>query len=154
MWLAGTQPGLGPRQRLRETFHRDGLEQIVDRVDLEGADRVLVVRRDEYDRRHPVRPDFVHHGEPVHLRHLHVQKHQVRLPLADALDGLAAVLRFLNGSDLGIVGEQHPQALARQRFIIHDQHCQTHGCPFSEFRRLRDRAGSWWPPRLARRFPP
>ncbi len=154
MRFAGTQPGLGPGQRLHEAFPGDGLEQIVDRVDLESANRVLVMGGYEHDRRHLLRSDFVHHGEPVHLRHLHVEKHQVRPSFADPLDGFAAVLRFLNGSDLGIVRQQHPQALARQRFIIHDQHCQRHGGRFPEFRRRRDRAWSWWRPRLARRFPP
>jgi hypothetical protein len=53
------QPHLGSGQRLHKAFPCDGLEQVVDRVDLESANRVLVMGCYERDRRHRLRSDFV-----------------------------------------------------------------------------------------------
>jgi hypothetical protein len=42
----------------------EGLQQVVERADLERPQRVLVVRRHEDDERHPVGADGFDHLEP------------------------------------------------------------------------------------------
>ena len=68
------------RERLLEPLGAERLQQVVDRVHLERAQRVLVVGGDEDDRQ--VAPEQLEHLEAVELRHLHVEQHQVRLQLA------------------------------------------------------------------------
>ncbi len=43
-----TPAGVQPLQRLAEAIERDGLQQVVDRAQLEGAEGVLLVGRHEH----------------------------------------------------------------------------------------------------------
>ena len=64
------------RRRESRLVHR--LHQVVQRVRLERAHRELIVRRHEDDVRHPRRASRPYDLEPVELRHLHVQKDEIR----------------------------------------------------------------------------
>ena len=62
---------------LAEALAVERLEQVVDRVHVERAQRVAVVGGDEDDERHLVGADRVDHVEAVGAGHLHVEEHQV-----------------------------------------------------------------------------
>ena len=86
---------LGTAQRLVEARLAARLEQIVDGVDLEGAQGKLVIGGDEQDRRHG-RAHALDHVKAVEFGHLHVEDHQVRRPRLDRGDGLEAVAALLS----------------------------------------------------------
>ena len=77
--LARLQPHARPRQRLGQPLLAERLQQVVHRVHLERAQRVLVVGGRE-DHRH-LTADQLQHLEAVQLRHLHVEEHQIRRQL-------------------------------------------------------------------------
>src|SRR5215212_4426908 len=66
-----------------EPLSLERLEQIVERVDLEGAQRVLVEGGHEHHRGHPLGAHFGDHPEAVEVGHLDVEKDQVRLSCED-----------------------------------------------------------------------
>ena len=78
-------------QRLGEALAVERLEQVVERADLERLERVLIVRGDEDDERHPLAADRLDDLEAVHLRHLDVEEHEVRRVIVDRGDGFLAV---------------------------------------------------------------
>src|SRR5919108_1740946 len=65
------------RERLGETLVVDGLEEVVERVGLEGPERVLTVRGDKDVDRHLLGPDHLHDAEAVEPGHLHIEEDQV-----------------------------------------------------------------------------
>ena len=73
----------GALQRLAEPFAVERLQQVVERADLERPQRVLIVGGDEDDERHALGPDRLDDFEPVHLRHLDVEEHQIRRVIHD-----------------------------------------------------------------------
>jgi hypothetical protein len=109
------------RESIGEAFAADGFQQIVDRIDLECLNGVPIVRSDEYHARHVFRADLAYHVESVHLRHLYVQKDEIRTLPAYQAHGLLAVLRLQDEVIGSMLGEQHAHGAARQRLIVHDQ---------------------------------
>ena len=105
--LLQTQPGA--LDGLQHAGFVEGLEQIVDGVDVEGAHRVLVEGRSEDDLRQPVvvLDELLEHGEAVEAGHLHVEKDDVGLVLADELDGLDAVCALGHDFDLPVVSSRY-----------------------------------------------
>ncbi len=108
-----------PRERGRQPLGLDGLEQIIERVDLEGAHGMVVVRGREDDARHVIEPR--QQIEPRTARHLDVQEKQLRSERVDARHGFAHIARFAHDVDPGKVREQAPQLTPRQRFVIDDE---------------------------------
>ncbi len=100
---------------------RKGLHEVVDRVGLERLQGVAVEGGDEDDRGEVLGLDARQDAEAVEARHLHVEEHEVRLPLADRLHGLEAVAALTDDLDVGFVLEPVAHPLARQRFIVDDQ---------------------------------
>jgi len=88
--LPGAGALLRARQRLRETAVVEGLEQVVERVDFEGADGVAVVGGDEDDGGHRVRADLFQHRKAIDLGHLDVEEEEIRTRTGDQRDGVAA----------------------------------------------------------------
>ncbi len=84
--------------RFAEPLPGDGLQQVVDRVDLEGLDGVLVEGSGEDDER-DVR-QRVHDLETVHPRHLNVEYDDVGVELACHLDRPKAVLGLARDLDV------------------------------------------------------
>src|SRR6478672_7099460 len=119
----------GPLERDGESLLRDGLEQIVERGDLECSDGVLVVSGHEDHRRHALCSNGVDDREAVGSRHLHVEKHQVRSLLPNQDDRFSPVSGFRNGSHLRLAAEQQLQPLTGKRLVIHYENFQLHGSP-------------------------
>jgi len=117
---AGGQCLARAAQRLREALIVDGFEQVVERVDVEGPDRVLIEGGHENDVWCALRVQARDHIEPRHLGHLHVQKHQVGRQLADGRDRLAAVGALPDHRNVAGPLEPDPKAAAGQ-FLIVDQ---------------------------------
>ena len=97
----------------------DGLQQIVDGVDIEGAHRVFVVRGHE---------DDGHFGtnqfEDIESRqfgHLHVEKDQIRFVLRDGLHGFDAVGAFGGDFDFRMGLQKLANHVARELFVIDDE---------------------------------
>ena len=69
--------------------------------------------------------DLLQRLEPVHPRHLHVEKDEVRLPLADRIERLVGARRGAHFVSLELekLAERGPHAL----FIIHHQNAAAHG---------------------------
>ena len=95
----GQQPGLG-----------EGLEQVIQGVDLEGLDRMLVVGGDKDHRRPDLRRQCPQHVKTADLGHLHVQKHQVRPLFPDESDRLGAIAAFAHDLQVRGLGQQLPDA--------------------------------------------
>jgi hypothetical protein len=113
-------------QRRLEALVVEGLQQVVQRLRLEGAQGELVVGGDEDHYGHTAGADRPEHVEAVDLRHLDVQEEQVRRRLLDHPDRFPAVRAL--GDDLHVPGlrEQAADAPARQRLVVHDHGADRH----------------------------
>ena len=120
--LAAAEPLAHAGQRLAQTLRAERLQQVVDRVHLECAQRVLVVRGDE-DHRH-VAADQLQHLEPIQLRHLHVEEQQVGRELRHRLHRLEAVGALRHDLDVRFGGEELAEHRAGQRLVVHDGNAQ------------------------------
>jgi hypothetical protein len=114
-------------ERGAESLAIEGLEQVVDRIELERVDRVLVVRGDENHQRHRVAPDLLDHLEAVDAPHLHVEKHEVGLERGDALHCLGAVATFAQHLDVTLQCAVVLQRLARDGLVVDDQRADHGG---------------------------
>ena len=109
-----------PQRRL-EPLIAEGLQQVVERVGLEGLDRVLVVGRDEHGHRHQFRLDLAQHAEAVQHRHLDVEEHQVRRLGVNQVEGLAAVAGDADHLDVGLPLQKLQQPAPGGAFVIDDE---------------------------------
>ena len=107
-------------ERFLEARLIERLEQEVERVDLERANRVSVVRRDEDDRRQARRIEILDDLEAVHARHLHVEEDEVGLRALDRLDGARSVGADGDDLDVGLHLEERLDAVASKLFVVHD----------------------------------
>jgi hypothetical protein len=121
----GNHPEANLLDRLVQPLGRERLQQIVDGVHFESTQGILIERRDEHDRRHPV-ADLAHDVEPIELRHLHVEKHQIRPVRDDRFDGGPAVPSLGNDIQLGLAPQHSTHPAARHRLIVHDRHSECH----------------------------
>jgi hypothetical protein len=104
-----------------QPFPGDGLEQVIEGLDLEGANRVIIVRGHEHGHGHALDADLFDDFEAAHRRHPDVEHHDVGPPLPDHAYGLPAAAAFQDGADLGIAGEERAQVVARQGLVVDDQ---------------------------------
>ena len=93
------------------------LQQVIDRLHLEGTDRILVVSGGEDDVRRR-RAERLQDLEAVHARHLHVEKYEIRSPLGDQLNRFHAVRRIADHVDVAELGEEPAQAVARELLVV------------------------------------
>lgn len=110
----------------------EGLEQVVEGVDFEGAQGMLIVGGDEEGRRHAVHAHRFDHIEAIQFGHLDIQEHEVRPQGFDGHHRLAAIAAFARDVHIRRVGEKVPQALAGEGFVIHDEDTDGHGTSFLE----------------------
>jgi hypothetical protein len=89
-------------------------------MNLEGAQRVRIVRRDENDRRQLCAFEIVHDLEAVHARHLDVEEDEIGLGPVDHLDGARAVGADADDFNVGLQLEQCLKAIARELLIVND----------------------------------
>src|SRR5579885_1204652 len=113
--------GLGALKRLLKPLLTERLQQVIQRVHLEGFERIFVVGGDEDDGGHQLGADLGYHVEARHLRHLHVEKNQIRLMFGNRLDRLLPVGALADDGDVGITLKQHPHPVARQRLVVNYQ---------------------------------
>uniref|UniRef100_E6Q049 Uncharacterized protein n=1 Tax=mine drainage metagenome TaxID=410659 RepID=E6Q049_9ZZZZ len=119
------QAGAGAFDSLKDASLIERLEQIIDRVDIEGADRVLIKGRGEDDLGHALDKLMINEvpkeSESVETGHLDIEKENVGLMDGDEFDGLNAVGGF--GENLHISGgiEEKTQLFARQGFVVNDE---------------------------------
>ena len=76
--LVLADPFAGALERRLEPLVVERLQQVVQRMRLEGTQRKLVVGRDEDDDRHTTDADRLKHVETIDLRHLDVEEEQIR----------------------------------------------------------------------------
>ena len=102
------------------------LQQVIERRELEGIDRVLIERGAE-DHRGPRLAERRGDVEAAGAGHLDVEQHQIGRQLGDLLRRLHAVFRFADDFDVGMRAQQLLQPLARRLLVVDDQcpnHCQ------------------------------
>ena len=104
-----------------EAVALEGLQQVIERPRLEGADRVLVVGGDEHDHRQALGGERLDHAEAVQQRHLHVEEYQVRPLLSDRVDRLAPVAAFADDLDVLLSAQGESDAAAGDRLVVNDQ---------------------------------
>ena len=113
-------PLLGARERGGDAHVVERLEQVVDRVDLEGAHGVGVVGGHEHGGRQRLGAQRLQHLEAVDLRHLHVEEHQLDPRALDQRRGVDADAVADHG-DLGIGLQDGPQRRAGERLVVDDR---------------------------------
>ena len=114
-------------ERALEALAVERLQQVVERLDLEGAQRVLIVGGHEHDRRHALGADRLNHLEAVELRHVHVEEHEIGRLGEDGLDGFDAVPGFADHLDVRFRTEQRFHPLARERLVVDDERADGPG---------------------------
>ncbi len=123
--LSGRVPCVPNRELVPRAFERDvqtgfahRLQEVVDRVRLEGADRVVIEGGDEDDARQVHRRDSIDHRESVSLRHLDVEEEKVGPLAQDSLDRLESGRRFSDHLDIGSLRESDAHAFAREGLVV------------------------------------
>ena len=99
----------------------EGLEQIIERVNLEGSQRIVVVSGDEDDQRHLTCRDRAERGEAIHFGHLHVEEDERGPLFIDRRDRFTTVGAFADHLHVRVAREHTAYAPTRQRLVVHDQ---------------------------------
>ena len=110
----------GPVDGRDHTLVIERLQEIIEGLDFEGADRVLVVRRDEHDCRRPLLAGRGGDGKPVEVGHLDVQKHQVGGAPFEQQRRIAAVGALVDARDGRDLLQHAPQPAPRRRLVVND----------------------------------
>src|SRR5208283_3912735 len=84
---------------------------------------------DNFGERNLAVEQFLEDAETVQARHLDVEKHQIRIVLADQADGFQAVLALRDYVDVVQVLEQVGEFVARQLFVVDDDRGEGHRVP-------------------------
>src|SRR5438477_7901288 len=98
-------------------FAIERLKQVIDCMHLEGTQSELIVRRNEDDDWHWLGADRLEDLESIQFGHLDIKKNELRRLLLNRVNRLASVGTLADQLNLGVIGKQLPQPLARQRFI-------------------------------------
>src|SRR5207248_1468785 len=117
------------KRRLKQ-LRRDRLQQVPDGIGFECAQCVVVVRGDEDDRAGRRRGPL-EYLEAVEVRHLDVEKHQIRPELRDRRDGGGSIGGLAEDLDVFLGFEQESNSLPHERRIVDDQrpdHAGTLSC--------------------------
>jgi hypothetical protein len=108
----------------------EGLEQVVDRVNFEGAKRECVVGGDKDDRGSELRLQLIEHLEAIHLRHLHIKKGQGWAGAPNLRQRLSTIRALCHDVYLLEFAQQAADSLSRQRLVVGDQGRHAiHGLP-------------------------
>ena len=96
------------------------LEQVIDGMHVEGADRVLVEGGDEHDRRQRRFFEPLQNAEPVEVGHLHVEEDHLGPKCADTRNGVPAARAL--GHDLCLAGflEEPHEPAPRDVLVVND----------------------------------
>jgi hypothetical protein len=118
-------PLLRPVQRLAQAGFVDRLQQVVDRVDLECAYRVLVIGRHERDERQLMLLQHPHHADAVELGHLQVQQRQIRPFALDRRHRLRAGPRLGHNHDVFEGAQQRGEKRPCRPFVVGNHDAET-----------------------------
>jgi hypothetical protein len=116
---------LGSTQGPPKAVAIEGLEQVTAGVNFERLHGVAFATVDQNDRGWAVCFQLPEDLETAQLRHLDVQKQQVRCPVADQVDRVSTGTRFPDELDGRLVLQQSSQELTGAHLIVHDH--GTHG---------------------------
>ena len=86
-------------ESLFETLVIEGLDQIVDRREIECLERIMVIGCYENRGGHLLEADRARHLDPSLARHLHVQEHQVGLECFNGCDCCCTVVDLADDLD-------------------------------------------------------
>ena len=92
---------------------------------VEGAQRVFVVSGREDHRHRPT--EELEHLEPVELRHLDVEKDQVRRQFGHRFHGIEPVAALGDNRDARMRTQKFTHHGARQRLVVHDDDAKEFG---------------------------
>src|SRR5262249_43039596 len=110
-----------PLKRLIKPGFRKRFEKIVNRMNLECANRIRIVSRDKYGERHVHLRDAFKDFKTVDAGHPHIEKNEIRLQRLDALSGFLTIRRLTNDADVLLGLEPHTNSLSGKRFVIRNQ---------------------------------
>ncbi len=108
------------RERALEPLVHQRLQQVVERVRVEGVDRVAVEGGHEYDHRHAGLRDAAQHLESVDARHLDVEEHEVRRVRGDRVDRLAPVRALRDDLEVVESAQAELEPAPRERLVVDD----------------------------------
>ena len=139
-------------ERDAEPIFVEGLQQVVDGVDVERPNRVLVVRGHEHDDRELFALERIEHAEAVELRHLHVEKHEVGPLSPNDIDGLGSVARLTHEREALRRVDERAEPAPDEWLVIGDDNAHvSHQRPPVAFLPSRTAAIPWRSPRARRR---
>src|ERR1700691_551939 len=99
----------------------EGVQQVIERSGLESPQRVMVVGSHKDYGGRQVLTELLEHVEPVTLRHLHVEKEQVRHRPPDFGQRSCTGRAFGDDFDFRIAPQQHGNVAAGQSFVVHNK---------------------------------
>ena len=114
-------------------------QEVVDRVHLEGLQRVFVVRGDEHHDADGIRSDSLEHVEAGDLRHVHVQENEVGMLPADGFNGVLSAGALADDLNVRVLVEGPRQTVPGELHVVDDQGANTHAGTAS---RTADRYGN------------
>ena len=119
-----------PPHRLRQAVLIEGLVEIVYRSGIVGTQRVLAVRRHEYDGRPILLVDGLENAEPISVGHLDIEKYDVRLETPDGAHRFASIGGLPDHGYAAMSCQHHPETGPRKALVIYQQHAEwpVHGC--------------------------
>jgi hypothetical protein len=100
------------------------LQEVIEGVRLEGANRILIVGRGKNYKGEITGIDFAEHLETVEIWHLNVEQEQVGVKAIDSGNSLAPVLAFGNDDYIWLGLEQYAHLVASESFVIGDYNPQ------------------------------
>ena len=114
--------------RLRHPLLVEGLEQVVNSVYFERLDRVLVKGGGENDlgKGDFLVEQFLDHAKAIEAGHLHVEKDQVGVVLADQVDAFEPVFALGHDVHVADIFQQEGKFVTGKLFIVHDDCGQRH----------------------------
>src|SRR5690349_195695 len=108
----------GPLDGRFEALRLEWLEQVIERVGFEGANRMFVEGGGDNDQRQALTWKFLEQVKAVHFGHLHVQEEQIGAVTLDGAERFGAAGAFSDKLQARYFLSQQPNALTRQRFVI------------------------------------
>ena len=125
------EPLAHPVERRGEPVLLDRLHQIIDRLRVERAQRMVAISGDEHEQRRLDLHQPLDHRKAVEAGHLDVEEDEVGLVGLDLADRLAAIGG--GGDDLDVVMRLEPQlqALGRQRLVVDQDGPDGHSASLS-----------------------
>ena len=108
------------REGSLEPLVHQRLQQVVERVRIEGVDRIPVESSHEDDHRHAGLRDAAQHLESVDARHLDVEEHEVRRVARDRVDRLAPVCALVDDLEVTECAQAELESAPRERLVVDD----------------------------------